>query len=410
MVTEFYEYQTNNMKISIITPSHNTRHLRELEHSILSNSYQNWEWVILLNGGASDYIVSDERIKVHRSKQTGVSVGAYKKEACDLTTGEAIIEADHDDLLTPDCIEEVAKAFEDKEVGFVYSDDAKLSDNFKPYGAQYGWTYRMFNWKGRDLYAMRTMPQTPANIGYIWYAPDHVRAWRKSTYDLVGGHIDSKELCDDLDLMQRLYMVCKFKHIEKVLYIYRIDGTNTWLDSENNKAIQKRTVELYRQRIQSLACRYADLNKALKIDLCGGFGKPEGFTSIDIKHGDITADLEKGIPLGDNTVGVIRANDALEHIKNSQQLMNEIYRVLIPGGILLSSTPSTDGRGAFQDPTHVSFWNQNSFWYYTREAQAQYIGQTNLFRECALYTHFPSDWHKQHNIPYTVAHLEKPIY
>ena len=28
-------------------------------------------------------------------------------------------------------------------------------------------------------------------------------------------------------------------------------------------------------------------------------------------------------------------------------------------------TPSTDGRGAFQDPTHVSFYNENSFWYFT---------------------------------------------
>lgn len=42
-------------------------------------------------------------------------------------------------------------------------------------------------------------------------------------------------------------------------------------------------------------------------------------------------------------------------------LMNAIYRALVPGGWLLTATPSTDGRGAFQDP-HCSFWN-NSFWY-----------------------------------------------
>ncbi len=29
-------------------------------------------------------------------------------------------------------------------------------------------------------------------------------------------------------------------------------------------------------------------------------------------------------------------------------------------GWFLSQTPSTDGRGAFQDPTHVSMWNSNS--------------------------------------------------
>jgi O-antigen biosynthesis protein len=37
---------------------------------------------------------------------------------------------------------------------------------------------------------------------------------------------------------------------------------------------------------------------------------------------------------------------------------------LVPGGWLLAATPSTDVRGAFQDPTNCSFWNvPNSFWY-----------------------------------------------
>ena len=86
--------------------------------------------------------------------------------------------------------------------------------------------------------------------------------------------------------------------------------------------------------------------------------------------------------------------------------MNEIHRVLAPGGILLSMTPSTDGRGAWQDPTHISFWNQNSFFYYTREQQAKYIHQKNLFWEARLYTGYPSKWHKENNIPYVYARLE----
>jgi SAM-dependent methyltransferase len=149
------------------------------------------------------------------------------------------------------------------------------------------------------------------------------------------------------------------------------------------------------------------MNGLKKVDLCGGFGKPEGFLSIDKFNGDIIHDLETGIPLQDNSCGIIRAYDALEHIKNSQFLMSEIHRVLVPGGILLSSTPSTDGRGAFQDPTHISFWNQNSFWYYTRKQQAQYIHNDKLFRECKLVTEFPSEWHKENNISYVTAHLEK---
>ena len=119
------------------------------------------------------------------------------------------------------------------------------------------------------------------------------------------------------------------------------------------------------------------------------------------------SDLENGIPLPDNSCGVVRAHDALEHIRNSQLIMSEIHRVLAPGGILLSQTPSTDGRGAWQDPTHVSFWNQNSFWYWTRKQQAQYIRNARMFRECKLATEFPDDYCRQNNIPYVIAHLEK---
>ena len=391
--------------ISIFTPSHNTKYLKELEETILQQTHTDWEWVILLNNGAT-YESTDKRIKIIKSKTNSTSVGALKKEATKYCTGEILVEVDHDDLLTSDCLEELIKAFQNKEIGFVYSDNAKLSDKFIPYNKSYGWSYKKFNWKGKELFSMNSFKPTPYRMSYIWFEPDHVRAWRKSVYDEVGGHDESLSVCDDQDLIIRTYLKTEFFHIPKTLYVYRIieDGSNTWL--KRNKEIQTKTVELHDKYIYQLAERYSQLNNLKMIDLCGGFNKPNRYISIDKFNGDIVHDLEQGIPLPDNSCGVVRAHDALEHIKNSQFLMNEIHRVLAPGGILLSMTPSTDGRGAFQDPTHISFWNQNSFWYYTREQQAKYINQKNLFWESRLYTGYPSDWHKQNNIPYVYARLE----
>ncbi len=392
--------------ISIITPSHDARYLKELEATILSQSFSDWEWIVLLNRGAK-YQAEDERIRIIEFPYAIDYVGALKRYACDQAKGEIIVEVDHDDLITPDCLEEVYKAFDDPETGFVYSDNAKLSDDFSPYGSQYGWSYRLFNWQGRSLYAMNSQPEYPGRLGFIWFAPDHVRAWRKSVYDSMGGHRFDLSVCDDLDLMHQMYLNTRYKHIPKVLYIYRITGENTWM--KKNKLVQDETRAIYNKNIYKLGERFADINNLLKIDLCGGFGKPEGYKSIDKYNGDIIHDLENGIPLPDNSCGVIRAHDALEHIRNQQLIMNEIHRVLAPGGILLSQTPSTDGRGAWQDPTHVSFWNENSFWYWTRKEQAQYIRNNKLFRECKLTTEFPSQWCRENKIPYVVAHLEKLV-
>lgn len=393
------------MKLSIITPSHNPIYLKELEESILANTYQNWEWIILLNNKAN-YESSDQRVKIYRSQLETTFVGALKKEACGYATGDIIVEVDHDDMITPDCLEEIAIAFEDQKVGFVYSDNAKLSDNFVPYNPAFGWTYKYFEWKGKQLISMYSQPLTPGRLGFIWYAPDHVRAWRKSIYDQIGGHNENMEVIDDLDLMHRLYQVTRFYYIQKTLYIYRIDGDNTWL--KKNDKVQQMNLDVFLRDIEALAMRWSNTNSLMKIDLCGGFNKPSGYTSIDLEDADLVADLNQGIPLPDNSCGIVRAYDALEHLVDKHKTMKEIHRVLAPGGMLISMTPSTDGRGAWQDPTHVSFWNENSFWYYTRPEQMQYIRNTDIrFCEAILRTMYPSEYHEANNISYVQAILEK---
>jgi hypothetical protein len=83
--------------------------------------------------------------------------------------------------------------------------------------------------------------------------------------------------------------------------------------------------------------------------------------------------------------------------------MKELYRVLAPGGYALIQVPSTDGRGAFQDPTHVSFWNENSFLYYTNRDWAQYIDTPVRFQAMRLFTTAKNT----QEVCWTQAHLVK---
>ena len=111
-------------------------------------------------------------------------------------------------------------------------------------------------------------------------------------------------------------------------------------------------------------------SKAICVDLGCGPHKTEGFIGVDVIVGDrvdVIANLNGSFPFPDNSVDFIKAYDVIEHLLDRIHTMNELWRILKPNGIVDISVPSTDGRGAFQDPTHVSFWNINSFMYYCQE-------------------------------------------
>lgn len=394
------------MFASIITPSHNPRWLPDLYRSLVAQTIEDWEWIVVLNGEILNHrqdfpFCSDPRVHMVLAPQGLSGIGALKQMACSLGTGDVLVEADHDDELTPTCLARLQEVFADETVGFAYSNTAMLGPHER-YNPHYGWEYTTLNYKGQALPVPLSFPPEAATMLFIWTAPNHVRAWRRTVYEELGGHDASLRVCDDHDLLARTYLQSKMVHIPEALYIQRITGENTSF-RESNALIQKTTVDLQRKYIYPLVERWCDIEGLSKIDLCGGFGKPAGYQSLDIIDG---VDLEQGIPLPDNSVGVIRAHDALEHIRDQRKLMAEIHRVLVDGGWLLSLTPSTDGRGAFQDPTHVSYWNQNSFYYWTRPQQAKYIrNETVRFQEFRLETIYPSEQHKADNILYVLAHL-----
>jgi len=394
-----------NYKFSIISPSHkNTPYLQELYESLCAQTYENWEWVLWLNGKfkrskLSPEIENDERVKIYECKEKNPNVGFHKNKAFHLGSGDVVVEVDHDDMITPDCLEELNKAYQDESVGFVFSDVAVYDDNFVPYNEQHGWSYYFYNFRGKDRYVMNSWRPTSQSLAYIWYAPDHVRSWRKSVYESIGGHNVDLSICDDHELMIRTYLKTKMYHIKKPLYIYRVYGENTYL--QRNADIQTKTVDLYKEYAYQLAEKDADDRGLLKVDIGGGLYPRAGYLTVDQEGGDITCDLNEGIPLPDNSVGVINASHVLEHLRDPIKSMREIHRVLAHGGWAMIEVPSTDGRGAWQDPTHVSFWNEHSFWYYTNRDKAIFIRNSDIrFQTYRLET-----WEMAPHIPVVTAWL-----
>jgi hypothetical protein len=113
-----------------------------------------------------------------------------------------------------------------------------------------------------------------------------------------------------------------------------------------------------------------------------------GFINVDKADGigvDQVADLSFPWPWPDSSVQMVRAWDIIEHLPDKILTMNELWRVLAPGACAEIAVPTTDGPGAFQDPTHVSFWNRRSFLYFEagnpyRERFADNYGIAAKFR------------------------------
>jgi SAM-dependent methyltransferase len=332
-------------------------------------------------------------------------IGALKRACCAATNGDIYVELDHDDMLAPSALKRIRESF-DAGAGFVYSDRAQFTHGtWEPhaFGAEYGWESYDVEFQGHPLKAMRSPPATPQNVRRIEWAPDHVRAWSRDGYWVAGGHNRDMPVADDHDLVVRTLLAgVTITHIPECLYFYREHPRNTV--KAQNSQIQALTQKVYDERVYQLAEFFADRSGLRKVDLCGGIDTAPGLEPWDLRNG---VDLEKRWPAEDSSVGLIRAQDAIEHLRDPLHTMSEAWRVLAPGGFFLIEVPSTDGRGAWQDPTHVSFWNHNSFWYYTGE-QRRYLPpgyESMRFQIARLQTYYPNQWYAVNKIVMVRAHL-----
>ena len=401
------------MRLSVFTPSHDSRFLFDCYRSLLAQSVSDWEWVIVLNRGARDWRPpqADDRVRISRVRSRE-GVGAARHAACEIATGDILVELDHDDLLTPTCLAEVHEAFvADPSAALVYSDfahvNSDLTRNESRFNAAMGWQYTDEVIGGMTYLRCHALEASPHNVGYIWYAPNHVRAMRRTAYDAVGGYDTQLAVLDDHELMIRLYMHGDFRHVARCLYLQRFHRANTQSEPATNRFIQDQTVRYYQENIEALAAAWAR-RRGLAVLTTRPASTDAADAGLDPEIGQVV-DFHPTRPrfaLGEGTVGLITATDVLQHVPDRAAFFNECYRVLAHGGLIVTRTPSTDGRGAFQDPSYVAFYNENSFWYLTERARRASIPALSARLQMShVRTYFPTPWHEEHHMPYAQANL-----
>ena len=133
---------------------------------------------------------------------------------------------------------------------------------------------------------------------------------------------------------------------------------------------------MQRTRHLDLGCGPVPRNPYQQDELFGvDIAPTENSAQITIRQANLTL---QPIPFPDHYFDSLSAFDFLEHVPRVLptpdglstrfpfiELMNEIHRVLRPGGILYALTPCYPAYEAFQDPTHVNIMTEKTHLYFT---------------------------------------------
>lgn len=105
---------------------------------------------------------------------------------------------------------------------------------------------------------------------------------------------------------------------------------------------------------------------------CGNNKKPEeiGVDIIDGPSVDVVADLNiYPMPFEDNSADIVRSSHCFEHLDNTVALMEDIHRILKPGGLLEFTVPHVSNIEFFRDPTHKRPFTLGTMDYFVREIE-----------------------------------------
>jgi glycosyltransferase involved in cell wall biosynthesis len=114
-------------KVSIIISTYNgAKYIGETIESIRSQTYSNWELIIIDDGSDDDTMevvkgVKDERIQLHKAGRIGIN-GRIKNIGLSKASGDLVAFLDHDDLWAPSKLEKQVAALQKyPEAGFCLS-------------------------------------------------------------------------------------------------------------------------------------------------------------------------------------------------------------------------------------------------------------------------------------------------
>ena len=226
--------------VTVFTATYRTGdRIRRPYDSLREQTYSNWEWIVVDDsddrGMTFDVLTrmarTEYRMQVFRASEHCGVIGRLKRWACSLGSGEILVELDHDDALTDTALEMVVRGFQQfPQAGFLYTDCAEVFADGRNATYRDGWAfgyghYTEVEYKGRIYKSGSGGNINAKTIRYITSAPNHLRAWRKSVYDAIGGHNRGLHVADDYELLVRTFLATRMARVPKLGYIQHLGHT-----------------------------------------------------------------------------------------------------------------------------------------------------------------------------------------
>jgi glycosyltransferase involved in cell wall biosynthesis len=284
----------DNPLVSVFTPAYKTgEKIYRPFQSLKEQTYTNWEWIIVDDSDddgktfkmLSNLAKKDHRIQVFKPWEHSGIIGKIKNWACSLGKGHILVELDHDDELTDYALDYVVKGFKQfPEAGFLYTDCAEINENGFPHSYRKGWafgygSYTDVEYKGK-LYKSGSAGNINAKtIRHIVSSPNHIRAWRKSFYESIGGHNKELHVADDYEIIVRTFLKTRMIRVPKLCYIQYISNTTQ----------QTRNKDIHRH-VRSIRAHYDRMIHERLIELgCEDFiwDEKNGCSDFDIPNPEV---------------------------------------------------------------------------------------------------------------------------
>lgn len=246
----------NSPVFSFFTSVYNTPtwQIERLYSSLVAQTYSSWNWWIIDDSSDDEKSPSscmvakrDPRIHIIKNVTDHGVIGFNKHVVAMAADGDWLIEMDHDDDADPAMLECMCKALEQfPDADFIYSDCLELYDG-DTRSVWYGDAetssmalkpeYSKATYNGVEFNEYLSNDINYKSIRTIYYQPNHLRAWRKSFYHKINGHLTNLSVLDDMDIIIRTFLNDGVMvKIPKCLYYQHLGGST---QAVRNREIQR---------------------------------------------------------------------------------------------------------------------------------------------------------------------------